>query len=168
MPGRKPVGWTSACPFSIRVRTSLANSVTGAAESQSGSNLLFLGSIHPPLLLPRCATALNFVIPPAPACRGTAADPDFLHRGTAQSDVCGFLKAARSSPTPVRSSFFESFHPPPLMPRCATAINFVIPTAADPGFLFRGTVHGDVCGFRKESRTKFANATKLDRKSGGA
>ena len=34
--------------------------------------------------MPRCAPAFNFVIP-------TEADPDFLHRGTAQSDVYGFL-----------------------------------------------------------------------------
>jgi hypothetical protein len=54
----------------------------------------FFESVHPPPLMPRCATALNFVIPPAPACRGTGADPDFLHRGTAQGDICGFLKAA--------------------------------------------------------------------------
>jgi hypothetical protein len=35
--------------------------------------------------MPRCATAFNFVIP-------TGADLDFLHRGTAQSNVCGFLQ----------------------------------------------------------------------------
>jgi hypothetical protein len=40
--------------------------------------------------MPRWATAFKFVIPPAPACRGTEADPDFLYRGTAQGDVCGF------------------------------------------------------------------------------
>jgi len=33
------------------------------------------------------------------------------------------------------------------MPRWATALNFVIPTGADPDFLYRGTVQGDVCGF---------------------
>jgi hypothetical protein len=38
------------------------------------------------------------------------------------------------------------------MPRWATALNFVIPTGADPDFLHRGA----------------ANATKLDRKSGVA
>jgi hypothetical protein len=35
--------------------------------------------------MPRWAVALNFVIP-------TGADPDFLHRGAAQGDVCGFLR----------------------------------------------------------------------------
>src|ERR1700679_39558 len=35
--------------------------------------------------MPRLNTALNFVIP-------TGADPDFLHRGTAQGYVCGFLR----------------------------------------------------------------------------
>jgi hypothetical protein len=54
------------------------------------------------------------------------------------------------------------------MPRWATALNFVIPTGADPDFLYRDTVHGDECGFLKESRTEFANATKVDRKFGVA
>jgi hypothetical protein len=54
------------------------------------------------------------------------------------------------------------------MPRWATALNFVIPTEADPNFLRRGTAKATYAAFRKESRTKFANAAKLDRKSGGA
>jgi hypothetical protein len=54
------------------------------------------------------------------------------------------------------------------MPRWATALKFVIPTGADPDFLHRGTGHGEYAAFRKESRMKFANATKLDRKSGVA
>jgi hypothetical protein len=54
------------------------------------------------------------------------------------------------------------------MPRWATTLDFVIPTGADLDFLHRGTAQGDVCGFPSESRTKFANATKLDRKSGVA
>jgi hypothetical protein len=61
--------------------------------------------------MPRWATALNFVIPPVPACRGTGADPD--------------------------------------------SYNAVPPKAT-------------YAAFRKESCTKFVNATKLDRKSGGA
>src|ERR1700722_2251358 len=62
----------------------------GTAESQTCPNWFFLTlSIH----LHSCQggpTALNFVISPAPACRGTAADPDFLNRSTIQGDVCGF------------------------------------------------------------------------------
>jgi hypothetical protein len=34
----------------------------------------------------------------------------------------------------VQISFFESVHPPPLMPRCAATLNLVIPTGADPDF----------------------------------
>jgi hypothetical protein len=37
----------------------------------------------------------------------------------------------------VQTSFFDSFHPPSLMPRWATALNFVIPTGADLDFLDR-------------------------------
>ena len=37
-----------------------------------------------------------------------------------------------------------------------------------PGFPVRCTGHDRVCGFQKESRMKFANATKLHRKSGEA
>jgi len=44
----------------------------------------------------------------------------------------------------------------------------VIPTGADPDFLHLSTAQVTYAAFRKESRTKFANATKLDRKSGGA
>jgi hypothetical protein len=53
------------------------------------------------------------------------------------------------------------------MPRWAIALNFVIPTGADPDFL---TVPSKAAyaALRKESRTKFADATKLDRKSGVA
>jgi hypothetical protein len=39
---------------------------------------------------------------------------------------------------------------------------------AYPDFLPRGTHHVHVCGFVKESRMKFANATNINRKSGGA
>jgi hypothetical protein len=39
--------------------------------------------------MPRCATALNFVIPPAPACRGTEADSNFLPHRTAQRHQAG-------------------------------------------------------------------------------
>jgi hypothetical protein len=53
------------------------------------------------------------------------------------------------------------------MPKWVTALEFVIPTGVDPDFLHRGTTQGDVCG-SLESRMKFANATKLDRKSGVA
>jgi hypothetical protein len=45
----------------------------------------------------------------------------------------------------------------------------VIPTGADPEFLHRGTQQRPAyAAFRRESRMKFANATKLDRKSGVA
>jgi hypothetical protein len=45
----------------------------------------------------------------------------------------------------------------------------VIPTGASPDFLLRDHVPTTTCAaFRKESRMKFANATSLDRKSGGA
>jgi hypothetical protein len=37
----------------------------------------------------------------------------------------------------VQVSFCDSVHPPPLMPRWATALNFVIPTGADADFLYR-------------------------------
>jgi len=33
------------------------------------------------------------------------------------------------------------------MPRWATALNFVIPTGADPDFLHHSTARGHVCGF---------------------
>jgi hypothetical protein len=33
---------------------------------------------------------------------------------------------------------FDSVQPPPLMPRWATTLNFVIPTEADSDFLLRG------------------------------
>jgi hypothetical protein len=36
----------------------------------------------------------------------------------------------------------------------------------DPDFLPRSSGYRRVCGFHKESRMKFANATNLDRKSG--
>jgi hypothetical protein len=39
---------------------------------------------------------------------------------------------------------------------------------AYPDFLLLGTTMTPCAAFRKESRMKFANATKLDRKSGGA
>ncbi len=52
-----------------------------------------------------------------------------------------------SQPVLSKLAFFDSVHPPPLMPRWATALNFVIPTGADPDFLYRGTVEGDVCAF---------------------
>jgi hypothetical protein len=48
------------------------------------SNLRLFGSANPSPLMPRWATALNFVIP-------SVADSDFLHRVTAQGDACGFL-----------------------------------------------------------------------------
>jgi hypothetical protein len=35
----------------------------------------FFDTVHPPPRLPKLATALNFVIPPVPACRGTGTDP---------------------------------------------------------------------------------------------
>ena len=54
----------------------------------------------------------------------------------------------------------DSVHPPPPKPRWATALKFVIPTEADPDFLHHDTTQGHICTFRKESRTKFANATK--------
>jgi hypothetical protein len=50
----------------------------------------------------------------------------------------------------------------------SVTLPFVIPTGAYPDFLLPGTDNGRVCGFFKESRMKFANATKLDRKSGVA
>jgi hypothetical protein len=53
------------------------------------------------------------------------------------------------------------------MPRWAIALNFVIPTGADPDFLHRGPLKATYAAF-SESRTKFANATNLDRKSGVA
>jgi hypothetical protein len=44
-------------------------------------------------------------------------------------------------------------------------LRLVIPTEAYPDFLLRSTGDGHVCGF-KESRMRFVNANKLDRKSG--
>jgi hypothetical protein len=38
----------------------------------------FFDSVHRPPLIPRWAATLNFVIPPAPACRGTGADQLFF------------------------------------------------------------------------------------------
>jgi hypothetical protein len=49
----------------------------------------------------------------------------------------------------VQINFLDSVHPHPLKSRCATTLNFVIPTGATPDFLHRGS----------------ANATKLHRKS---
>jgi hypothetical protein len=54
------------------------------------------------------------------------------------------------------------------MPRWATALQFVIPTEADPDFLHHDTTKATYAAFRKESRTRFANATNLDRKCGVA
>jgi hypothetical protein len=51
------------------------------------------------------------------------------------------------------------------MSRWAAALQFVIPTGADPDFLHAALTDGHVCGF---NRMKFANATNLNRKSGGA
>jgi hypothetical protein len=65
-------------------------------------------------------------------------------------------------------AFFDSVHPSPLMPRWVTALNFVIPTGADPDSYSAVPPKATYAAFRKESRTKFVNATKLDRKSGGA
>jgi hypothetical protein len=39
---------------------------------------------------------------------------------------------------------------------------------AYPDFLLRSTRQDRVCGFLKESRMEFDNATNLDRKSGGS
>jgi hypothetical protein len=46
-------------------------------------------------------------------------------------------------------------------------LKFVIPTEADPEFLHHDTTQGRVRGF-PQSRTKFANATNLDRRFGVA
>jgi hypothetical protein len=54
------------------------------------------------------------------------------------------------------------------MPHEYLSLNFVIPTAAYPDFLLRATTMASGAAFRKESRMKFANATKHDRKSGVA
>jgi hypothetical protein len=54
------------------------------------------------------------------------------------------------------------------MPRWATVLNFVIPTGADPDFYNTVPPKATYAAFRKESRTMFVNAIKLDRKSGGA
>jgi hypothetical protein len=51
------------------------------------------------------------------------------------------------------------------MPRWATALNFVIPTGADPDFYIAVPPKATYAAFR-ESRTKFANATKLGRNPG--
>jgi hypothetical protein len=53
------------------------------------------------------------------------------------------------------------------MPRWNTALNFVIPTGADPDFLHRGTAQGDVCGFLRKPH-EVRQRTNLDRKSGVA
>jgi hypothetical protein len=44
----------------------------------------------------------------------------------------------------------------------------VIPAGAYPDFLLRSASHRRCAAFLKESRMKFANATKPDRKSGVA
>jgi hypothetical protein len=64
----------------------------------------------------------------------------------------------------VQISFFESVHPPPLIPRWATALNFVIPTAADP--VSRIAIPCKATYAASASRMNFANAAKLGRKSG--
>jgi hypothetical protein len=53
------------------------------------------------------------------------------------------------------------------MPRLATALNFVIPTGADQDFLLAIPRKATYAAF-SGSRRKFANATKLHRKSGVA
>jgi hypothetical protein len=53
------------------------------------------------------------------------------------------------------------------MSRWITALNFVIPTEADPDFLHRGTAQGDVCGFLRKPH-EVRQRTKLERKSGVA
>jgi hypothetical protein len=61
------------------------------------------------------------------------------------------------------------------MPRWATALNFVIRLSRRAVELKRTRISyiaeppkATYAAFRKESRTKLANATKLDRKPGGA
>jgi hypothetical protein len=52
-------------------------------------------SVHPPPPMPRCATALNFVIPPAPACRGSVLRISYtLHQPTAT--YAAFFKETRT------------------------------------------------------------------------
>ncbi len=63
----------------------------------------------------------------------------------------------------------DSVHPPPLMPRWATVLRFVIPTGAYPDFLLRGPHQRPRVRLSvRESRMRLANATKFDRKSGVA
>jgi hypothetical protein len=51
--------------------------------------------VPPQQLFSPCNDPLLFVIPPAPACRGTGAHPDFLPRSPGQDRVCAFFKERR-------------------------------------------------------------------------
>jgi hypothetical protein len=65
--------------------------------------------------------------------------------------------------------YMTPVHPPPLMPRWATALRFVIPTGAYPDFLLRGPHQRPRVRLSvRESRMNLANATNLHRKSGVA
>jgi hypothetical protein len=72
----------------------------------------------------------------APTPRTRAGNPGVRRGGT-----CSFTRPHANA---------DSVHPPPPKPRWAIALNFVIPTGADPDFLHRSTRQGDVCGFLRK------------------